>query len=83
MRRMSPRASPTFPVCLRVNSTTSVASQMMWFRQTAWNQKVEMPTERLPTSLFQTKKPGANAWPSISAQPVGSMRKQNMSCSPQ
>jgi hypothetical protein len=39
---------------LRVNSTTSVASQMMWLRQTAWNQKLEMPTERLPTSLFQT-----------------------------
>ena len=31
MRRMSPRASPTLPVCLRVNSTTSVASQTMWF----------------------------------------------------
>ena len=37
----------------------------------------------LPTSEFQTKKPGANASPSISAQPVGSIRKQNMSCSPQ
>ena len=48
MRRMSPSASPTLPVCLRVNSATSTASQMMWFWQTAWNQKVEMPTERLP-----------------------------------
>ena len=42
-----------------------------------------MPTVRRPTSLFQIKNPGANAWPSISAQPVGSIRKQNMSCSPQ
>ena len=42
-----------------------------------------MPTERLPTSEFQTKKPGANAWPSISAQPVGSMRNAKRSCSPQ
>ena len=48
----------------------------MWFAQTAWNQNVEIPTERLPTSEFQTKKPGANASPSISAQPVGSMRKR-------
>ena len=29
MRRMSPRASPTLPVCLRVNSVTSAASQTM------------------------------------------------------
>ena len=42
-----------------------------------------MPTLRQPTSEFQTKKPGANASPSISAQPVGSMRKANRSCSPQ
>ena len=30
-----------------------------------------MPTVRRPTSLFQMKNPGANAWPSISAQPAG------------
>ena len=32
-----------------------------------------MPTDRLPTSEFHKKNPGANASPSISAQPVGSM----------
>ena len=41
-----------------------------------------MPTERQPTSEFHTKNPGANASPPISVQPAGSMRKQNMSCSP-
>jgi hypothetical protein len=50
---------------------------------TFWNQNVWMPTDRLPTSEFQTKNPGANASPSISAQPAGSTRKQNRSCSPQ
>ena len=47
MRRMSPRASPTLPVCLRVNSMTSIASQTMWFAQTAWNQKVEIADRAL------------------------------------
>ncbi len=41
-----------------------------------------MPTLRQPTSEFQRKNPGAKASPSISVQPAGSMRKQNMSCSP-
>ncbi len=36
-----------------------------------------MLSVRRPTSLFQTKKPGANGWPSISVHPVGSIRKQN------
>jgi hypothetical protein len=54
----------------------------MWLAHTAWNQNVEMPSERRPTSLFQTKKPGANASPPISAQPLGSIRKQKQSCSP-
>ena len=62
---------------------TSTASQTMWLAHTAWNQNVWMPTDRLPTSEFQTKKPGANASPSISAQPAGSIRKANRSCSPQ
>ena len=50
--------------------------------QTAWNQNVSMPTERQPTSEFQRKNPGAKASPPMSVQPAGSMRKQNMSCSP-
>ena len=54
----------------------------MWFAQIAWNQNVSMPTVRQPTSEFQRKNPGAKASPSISVQPAGSMRKQNMSCSP-
>ena len=70
-------------MCFRANSTTSTASQTMWFWHTAWNQKVSTPSERLPTSEFHRKNPGANASPLISTQPSGSMRKQNMSSSPQ
>ena len=80
--RISLKASWTFAVCFRENSMTSVASHTMWFAQTAWNQKVSMPTLRQPTSEFQTNMPGAKASPPISVQPAGSMRKQNMSCSP-
>ena len=60
-RLISGKASSTFPVCFLVNSVTSVASHTMWFAQTAWNQNVWMPTDRFPTSEFQTKNPGANA----------------------
>ena len=38
-----------------------------------------MPSERLPTSLFQMKNPGAKAWPSISAV-NGSIRNRMISC---
>ena len=40
------------------------------------------PTLRLPTSEFQTKKPGAKFSPPISTQAFGSMPKTNISCSP-
>ena len=39
-----PSASWTLAVCFRLNSTTSTASQTMWFWQTAWNQNVSMPS---------------------------------------
>ena len=52
-----------------------------------------MPSERRPTSLFQTKNPGANrsvrlhpvvsSRVSSSTQPSGSIINANMSCSPQ
>jgi hypothetical protein len=38
-----------------------------------------MPTERLPTSEFQRKDPGAKIPPAISVQPVGSTKITNMS----
>ena len=82
MRRISGSASFTSPVCFLANSATSTASHTMWFAQTAWNQNDWIPTERLPTSEFQAKKPGANASPSTSTQPVESILKQKRSCSP-
>ena len=37
---------------------------------------------RRPTSLFQTKKPGANCSPPISTQAESSIKKANISCCP-